>query len=217
MMQFYMTPGSCSTGIHILLEELGLVFAVHLIDLIRGDQRRTEYLAINPNGTIPTLVTDSDGTFCDYMSIARYLGTLSDRAPLLPDQETEKASILQACELVLKTIHGEGFLRYFVPDKFTSVGLSESEVQAAGLAIVDNNLPRLANHLQESGYFASRFSIADPTAFYVCFWAVKSGLCLPAPLRMHFERMLQRPAVRQVLAEEGYGGFLRRNEEATST
>ena len=36
-MKFYMTPGSCSTGIHILLEELELVFEVYLVNLMAGD------------------------------------------------------------------------------------------------------------------------------------------------------------------------------------
>jgi glutathione S-transferase len=61
MMKFYMTPGSCSTGIHILLEEIGLVFEAYIIDLLAGDQYKDKYLAINPKGTIPTLLRD-DGT-----------------------------------------------------------------------------------------------------------------------------------------------------------
>ncbi len=44
--KFYMTPGSCSTGIHILLA---------------GDQCKKEYLAINPKSSIPALVLD-DGS-----------------------------------------------------------------------------------------------------------------------------------------------------------
>ena len=36
-MKFYMTPGSCSTGIHILLEECGLIFEVTIVNLLAGD------------------------------------------------------------------------------------------------------------------------------------------------------------------------------------
>ena len=43
--KFYMTPGSCSTGIHILLEECGLVFEAHIVNLLAGDQyKKGEYL-----------------------------------------------------------------------------------------------------------------------------------------------------------------------------
>ena len=57
-MKFYMAPGSCSTGIHILLEEIGLVFEAYIVNLPKGEHLTPEYLAINPNGTIPTLLRD---------------------------------------------------------------------------------------------------------------------------------------------------------------
>ena len=47
-----MTPGSCSTGIHILLEECDLVFEIWIINLLAGDQYSKDYQAINPRGTI---------------------------------------------------------------------------------------------------------------------------------------------------------------------
>ena len=46
-MKLYMTPGSCSTGIHILLEEIGLVFEAYIVNLTTGDQYKPEYIKIN--------------------------------------------------------------------------------------------------------------------------------------------------------------------------
>jgi glutathione S-transferase len=46
-LKFYMTPGSCSTGIHILLETLELPFEVWIINLPAGEHLRPEYLKIN--------------------------------------------------------------------------------------------------------------------------------------------------------------------------
>jgi glutathione S-transferase len=48
------------------------------------------------------------------------------------------------------------------------------------------------------------FSIADAALFYVEFWADKLKLDLPPNCLAHYRRMLQRPAVRRVLMEEGY-------------
>jgi glutathione S-transferase len=59
MINFYMTPGSCSTGIHILLEELELVFSANVVNLPAGDNQKPAFLAVNPKGTIPVLVLDS--------------------------------------------------------------------------------------------------------------------------------------------------------------
>jgi glutathione S-transferase len=55
-LKFYMTPGSCSTGIHILLETLELPFEARIVNIPAGEHLRPEYLKINPRGTIPTLV-----------------------------------------------------------------------------------------------------------------------------------------------------------------
>lgn len=55
-MKLYMTPGSCSTGIHILLEELDQAFEAYIVNLPAGDHTRSDYLAINPKSSIPTLV-----------------------------------------------------------------------------------------------------------------------------------------------------------------
>ena len=70
-MKFYMTPGSCSTGIHILLEEIGLVFEAYIVNLVKGDHLKPDYLAINSNGTIPTLVRD-DGVALTDLSRLRH-------------------------------------------------------------------------------------------------------------------------------------------------
>ena len=57
MMKFYMTPGSCSTGIHILLEELDKVFEAYIVNLPAAEQYTPEYTAINPKSTIPGAVS----------------------------------------------------------------------------------------------------------------------------------------------------------------
>jgi glutathione S-transferase len=53
-------------------------------------------------------------------------------------------------------------------------------------------------------YVTGDFSIADAALFYVEFWADKIKLELPPNCSAHYQRMLQRPVVRQVLLEEGY-------------
>ncbi len=53
-------------------------------------------------------------------------------------------------------------------------------------------------------YLAGDYSVADPILFYVEFWADKTGIALPDRLAAHYRLMLARPAVQQVLREEGY-------------
>ena len=60
-LKFYMVPGSCSTGIHILLEELELPFEVTVLNMPAGDQRRPAYLAINPKEPFPSSCSTAAG------------------------------------------------------------------------------------------------------------------------------------------------------------
>ena len=58
MMLLYYAPGSCSLASHIALEEAGADYETVRMDLGAGDQRRAEYLALNPLGRVPALAID---------------------------------------------------------------------------------------------------------------------------------------------------------------
>ena len=90
-LKFYMTPGSCSTGIHVLLEELELLFEAHVVNLVAGDNMRPEYLAINPRGSVPTLVRTDGSALTDFITIARWLAEAYPKRKLLPDPEEDRA------------------------------------------------------------------------------------------------------------------------------
>jgi glutathione S-transferase len=200
-MKFYMTPGSCSTGIHILLEEIGLVFEAHVLNLPRGDHLEPEYLAINPHGTIPTLLRDDGTALTDFVSIATWLAQSCPRRKLLPEDPAladEARAILDFCT---RHIHGEGFRRVFTPERYS--GDREATV-AEGRAMAAAGLEAISSALAGREYAVGAFSIADAALFYVEFWADKTGMALPPNCLAHHQRMKKRPAVAQVLAEEGY-------------
>jgi glutathione S-transferase len=87
MMKFYFTPGACSIGIHILLEELDLIFEAYVINLLAGDHMKPAFLAINPKATIPTLVRDDNTALTEFQAIAYWLARRHPKAGLLPDDE----------------------------------------------------------------------------------------------------------------------------------
>lgn len=209
-MRFYMTPGSCSTGIHVLLEELELVFEAHIVNLLAGDHLRPEYLAINPNATIPSLVLDDGRALTDFQAIARWLARAYPRRRLIPEDAAGLARVQQVLDLAGREIHGQGFARLFTTDRFTRDPAEHAAVQAEGRERVAQGFAAVEPLLAGRDYVSERFGIADCALFYVEFWADRTGLPLPEPCRAHYRRLLERPAVRQVLMEEGYGATLRR-------
>jgi glutathione S-transferase len=72
---FYYTPMSSATRIHWALEELGVPYEKVKLDLGAGDQKKPEYLALNPNGKIPLLVADGTPIF-ESLAILIYLGEM---------------------------------------------------------------------------------------------------------------------------------------------
>jgi glutathione S-transferase len=200
-MKFYMTPGSCSTGIHILLEEIGLVFEAYVLNLPRGDHLKPEYLAINPNGTIPTLVLDDGAALTDFVGIATWLAHSYPRRKLLPDDSVLAGEARAMLDFCTRHIHGEGFRRVFTPERY---GGDREAVISEGRAIAASAFDAVNSEIAGREYAAGAFSIADAALFYVEFWADKIGMALPSNCAAHYARMKTRPAVRQVLAEEGY-------------
>lgn len=209
-MKFYMTPGSCSTGIHILLEELELLFEVQLIDLLAGDNQKPEYLQLNPKGTIPTLVTDQGIILTEFTSIACWLARSYPRYQLMPAKVDEKALVLKVLNYVVKTVHGEGFSRIFTTENYSSDAADYEGIKTEGRNIVESAFAQIHQWISDTGYVTGQFSIADAALFFVEFWADRTNIPLPAHCQLHYQKMLQRPVVRQVLSEEGYGAMFQR-------
>lgn len=77
MHTLFYAPGAASMAVHWLLIELDLPHELHLLDLAAGEQKLPEYLALNPNGVVPTLMIDG-GPFTE---VGALLMTLADSHP----------------------------------------------------------------------------------------------------------------------------------------
>src|SRR4030095_6617784 len=83
---------SASRRVRLCLEEKGLSYQGHLVDMVKMEHHSPEYLKINPLGVIPTLIHDGrplheSGTICEYLD-----GTFPD-PPLRPDTPYERAEM----------------------------------------------------------------------------------------------------------------------------
>jgi len=98
MIDVYTWPTPNGHKIHIMLEETGLEYRVHAVNIGAGEQFRPEFLAISPNNKIPAIV-DSEGPDGKPMSmfesgaILLYLAAKTGR--LLPESVRDRYSVLQ--------------------------------------------------------------------------------------------------------------------------
>ncbi len=203
-MKLYYSPGACSIGIHVLLEEIGAPYELQVVSLAKGQQREEAFRAINPKGKVPTLARSDGSVVTEFPAIAYWLARSNPAAKLFPDDLNEQVRVLETIDYVVATVHMQGFSRMFRPENFTPNESDREEVKARGREIFTNGLALLDKALGDRAFVAgSGFSIADAALFYVEFWAGRVKIDLPPNLARHFARMRDRPAVQRVMAKEG--------------
>ena len=69
-MKLYFSPGACSIGIHVLLEEIGKPYEAVRLNFQEGDQYKPGFTSINPKSKVPTLVRDDGSVMTEYPAIA---------------------------------------------------------------------------------------------------------------------------------------------------
>jgi len=72
-MDLYYSPGACSLGIHVLLEEIGKPYGLKKVSLKDGEQYKPEFLSINPKAKVPTLLRDDGSVLTEFPAIASWL------------------------------------------------------------------------------------------------------------------------------------------------
>ncbi len=203
-MKLYMTPGSCSTAIHIILEELEEVFEAHIVNLPAGDNFKPDYLAINPKANIPALVRKDGTVLTEVPAIAYWLGKARGRGRLWPRELEDETHAVETMHFVTSALHGQGFARIFATGNFSSDAQTHATIKAQGRLLVEKGFCILDKAMEGRAWVAGDFSVADAVLFYVEFWADKLEIALPKNLLAHYRAMLARPVVQRVLREEGY-------------
>ena len=92
MLELYTTSTPNGWKASVTLEELGLDYRLHKINLQEQQQKQADYLAINPNGRIPTLVDDGFAVF-ESGAIMLYLAEKTGR--LMPADVKGRSEVIQ--------------------------------------------------------------------------------------------------------------------------
>jgi glutathione S-transferase len=201
-MKLIYSPGACSVGIHVLLEEIGRPFELQRISTRDGSNLKPEYLAVNPKGKVPALVRDDGSVVTEYPAISMYLAKLHPEAGLLPAGLDAEIACLSLMDYIAGTVHPMGFSRQFRAPRFARDSDDEARVIAQGKAAAEDYLRVLEAGLRGPWYFGAQYTVADPALFFIAQWCGRAGITPPAAIAAHHQRMLARPAVQRALATE---------------
>lgn len=150
----------------IVLAEKGLQYEKVTVDITKGDQKKPEFLAINPNGKVPALQDNGTAVY-ESTIIMEYLNDKYPNPPLLPADpgQRARARVLMhygdnVYDSALATIVGEVF--------FKPKGQADQNAIAKAKAGLNACFERLERELGNNDYLLGAFSLAD-----VCFvtWA----------------------------------------------
>src|SRR6202795_2679543 len=83
MLKLFYAPHTCALASHIALEEAGADYQIARIDFRSDEQRKPEYLKINPKGRVPALITDA-GILTETPAILAYIAQVFTKANLAP-------------------------------------------------------------------------------------------------------------------------------------
>jgi GST-like protein len=199
MIELYTAPTPNGHKASIMLEEIGWQYEVVPVNLLEGEQRKPEYLAINPNGRIPTIIDRGNDDFVVFESgaILVYLAERSGR--LLPIEEKARSTVLQWLMFQmggLGPMMGQAnvWFRYYEEEVPPAIQRYQGESRRL-FEVLDR---RLADH----EYLAGDYSIAD-----IAMWAWArtykwSGVSIDGldHLRRWIDAIRERPAVRRGIA-----------------
>jgi glutathione S-transferase len=144
--------------ISIALEEMGLAYDVHPVELKTGAQKAPWFTSINPNGRIPAIVDRDEGDFAVFESGAILIYLAEKSGLLLPTEKRARSVVLQWLMWQMSGLgpmQGQAnvFVRYF-PEKIPSV-IARYQTETRRLFGVMNT------RLAENEFLGGDYSIAD--------------------------------------------------------
>jgi len=204
MYTLYGSPSTAGTAIHWMLLELGVPFQLEMLDFETEAQKSPAYLALNPDGVVPTLIVDG-APVTEMAAIAMLLAERHPEAGFVPAAGSPERAAYLSWSFWLANGLQPRFRAWFYPNEPAGEENVEA-AQASARARIEAGLARLDAHLAGRDFMVGdRFTTVDLLTTILCRWSRN----MPRPatswpnLKAYVDRMRQRPALREVHAREG--------------
>jgi glutathione S-transferase len=200
VLTLYYAPGACSMAAHIVLEEAGEKYEARRVDFAKAEQRTEAYLKIHPMGRVPALLLDSGEPLTENTAILPYLGK---RYRLWPADPLAEARALSLLGFFATNVH-PAHAHIARPERYVTDPSHFPDMQAQARKMFQDYLQQVDRVLAGRQWLSDQYSVLDPYAFTFYTWGVRRELPM-ADLKSytaHKDRMLARPAVQRVVADE---------------
>ena len=203
MFKLYTAPGTCALASHIALEEAGASYTAERLDFKNSQQTTPQYLAINPKGRVPALVTDR-GTLTETPAILAFIASSFPKARLVPDDPFAFAQVQSFNSYLCSTVHVahahklRGYRWATDEASFADMKRLVPKSVGASFALIERGM------LKGPWVMGDSYTICDPYLFTVAQWLEGDSVDVSTLPRVieHRKRMSERPAVQKVMAEQ---------------
>ena len=204
MLSLYSAPNTCALASHIALEEAGADYELTFVNFADSAQRKPDYLAVNPKGRVPALVTDR-GILTETPAILAFIAQSFPAARLAPINDAFAFAQVQAFNSYLcSTVH--------VAHAHRLRGARWADDEAA-IEAMKKKVPQSVGDcfdLIEREMFAGpwvmgeTYTICDPYLYTISRWLEGDRVDIARfpKVQDHFRRMEARPTVRRALSQQ---------------
>jgi glutathione S-transferase len=204
MLNLFYAPDTCSLASHIALEEAGADYSLARISFAGNEQRSPDYLAINPKGRVPAMVTER-GILTETPAMLVFIAQSFPQAGLAPLHDVFAFAEVQAfnsylCS-TLHVAHAHRMRGHRWADDEAAIAAMQRKVPDSVGACYD----LIERHMFRGPWvIGEAYTICDPYLFTIAQWMEGDGV---DPARFprvadHRRRMSERPAVRKAIAQE---------------
>jgi len=204
MLKLYYAPNTCALASHIALEEAGATYETVRLNFKTDDQKKPEYLKINPKARVPALITDR-GIITETPAILIYVAQTYPAAKLAPLDDPFALAKVQAFNSYLcSTVHVAHAHRMrgtrWTDDAAAIESMKKKVPQTVGdcFALIEREM------FEGPWVMGTHYSVCDAYLFTLSQWLGGDGVDINKTPKIadHFRRMSERPAVRAAVTDE---------------
>jgi glutathione S-transferase len=204
MLKFYYSPGSCALASHIALEEAGANYEAIRLNFKNDDQKKPDYLKINPKARVPALVTDR-GVLTETPALLIYIAQSFPAAKLAPLDDPFALAKVQAFNSYLcSTVHVAHAHRMrgarWTDDAAAMETMKKKVPQSVGecFTLIEREM------FEGPWVMGANYTVCDGYLFTLTQWLGGDGVDLNKTPKIaeHFRQVGERPAVRKAIEDE---------------
>ena len=204
MLKLYYAPGTCALASHIALEEAGASYEAIRLSFKNEDQKKPDYLKINPKARVPALVTER-GVLTETPALLIYIAQTFPAAKLAPIDDPFALAKAQAFNSYLcSTVHVAHAHRMrgsrWADDPAAHEAMKKKVPQSVGecFALIEREM------FEGPWVMGKDYSVCDAYLFTLSQWLVGDGVDINKTPKIaeHFKRVSERPATRKAIEDE---------------